>query len=50
MVDLPTSMGICKTFNVVDIYLYLPETALEHPNCNSRSNFSEVEVTDGVTY
>ena len=48
--DLPISMGISKTFNVVNIYLYHPETVFEYPDCNSRLNFSKVEVNDEDTY
>ena len=48
--DLPISMGISKTFNVVNIYLYHHETVLEYPDRNSRLNSSKVEVNDEDTY
>ena len=46
VVDLPTWMGISKTFNVVDLTLFQPDMNLGYPESNSMTSFSRVEVTD----
>ena len=46
MVDLPSWMGISKTFNVVDLTLFKPYMNLGYPESNLRMSSSQVEVTD----
>ena len=46
VVDLPTWMGISKTFNVADLTLFQPDLNLGYPESNSGTSFSQLEVTD----
>ena len=49
VVDLPNHMGISKTFNITDLFLYLLNVEFSYPDHNSRMNSSQVEVNDAVT-
>ena len=49
IVDLPNHMGISKTFNIVDLSLYLPDVELSYPDHNSMTNSFQVEVNHEVT-
>ena len=46
VVDLPSWMGISKMSNVVDFILFQPDMNLGYPENNSRTSYSQVEVTN----
>ena len=46
VIDLPSWMWISKIFNIVDLTLFQPDINLRYPENNSRTSFSQVEVTD----
>ena len=46
VVDLPTWIGISKTFNVADLTLFQPYMNLGYPKRNSRMSFLQVEVIE----
>ena len=46
VVDLPTWIGISKTFNVADFTLFQLDMNLRYPKSNSRTSFPPMEVTN----